>query len=248
MSLPQVFGLLDISSHFRYIKRPLLNASSWAWKSTSLPQICHWHLNEKATHSLSFSFHSQNSSCTCMFVISLFQRKTDQAHKDLKLSCLPQRDISVSLEFPSTCFSAGLQSSSIKESQTLNACSQNRHLGHFLRGTVQLVLHPHLRESLQQDAWIMERNAGGDPNIMLDLPTWQVQQKPLKFPIPMQWPVANLHDNTLCNCRKPLQYHSGTGSLETVYSHRYDDETCHYLVHCFFWNMDAIEKSYHSAL
>lgn len=65
------------------------------------------------------------------------------------------------------------------------------------------------------------RNSGGDPNIMLDLPTWQVQLKPLKFPIPTQWPVANLHDNALCNCRKPVQYHSGTGSLGAVYSHQH---------------------------
>lgn len=95
-------------SHFRYITRPLQNVSCWAWRNRSLPQICHWHLNEKATHSLSFSFHSLNSNCTCMFFISLFQRKTDKAHKDLKLSCLPQRDISVFLEFPSACFPAGL--------------------------------------------------------------------------------------------------------------------------------------------
>lgn len=181
--------------------------------------------------------------------MSLFQRKTKQAHEDLKLFCLPKRDTSVSLEFPQTCFPASLRSSSsLKELLTLNASSKNRRLGHFLRGTVQLVLHPLLRESLQWAVWITERNAGGDPNVILDLPTWQVQQKRLRFPIPMQWPVANLHDNILCNCRKPLQYHSGTGSLGTVYSHRYGDETCHYLVHCFFWNMDAIAKSYHSAL
>lgn len=67
----------------------------------------------------------------------------------------------------------------------------------------------------------MWRNVGGDPNLMLDLPTWQVQQKPLKFPIPTQWPVANLHDNVLCNYRKPVQYHSATGSLENVYSHHH---------------------------
>lgn len=70
----------------------------------------------------------------------------------------------------------------------------------------------------------MGRNAGGNPNVMLDLPTWQVQQKPLKFPIPTQWPVANLHDNVLCNCRKPVQYHSGTGSLGTVYSHHHQQQ------------------------
>lgn len=147
MSPSQLFGLLDISPDFRYITRTLLNASSWAQGSTSLPHICPWNLNEKATHSLSFSFHSQNISYMCMFVMSLFQRKTDQAHKDLRLSCLTKRHTAVSLQFPSACFPASLQSSSsLKELQTLFL---KQVFGHFLRGTVQLVLHLLLRESLQ---------------------------------------------------------------------------------------------------